>query len=335
MTDSLSRHARHSRIADEPAPGDRLAGASINADVILEPGGTDPRASWMPAPAPAATPVVTASGITGTGRLLPAAPARQLVALPVAGTVWSGPAPSRGAGALPRVRGDHLLILLQAGALTISFPRGAALLTGMRLVFVPAGTGFALRSLAEASGWLLLIPPQVAPGFPDMFREGRPEAGDLGPLCAHVEALAQGAASTGHLDALRDILLRMRPEDMRNPPDVMKLVAAGQLCTRFLSRLEAQPDTAGAIADHARALGCSLTELDRACLISRGRSALELIYRLRLDRAAELLRSTSWAPPRIAEDLGFASPAHFIRIFSAATGMSPDVFRRRHGASRG
>lgn len=335
MTDSLSRHALHSGTAEGSAPADRLAGASINADVILEPGWPDPRLPWIAAPVHAAVPVTPITGASGSGRQLPGAPVRQLVALSLSRAVWSGPVGSRGGGAVPRVRGDHLLILLRTGALAISFPKGATLLTGMRLAFVPAGTAFAMRSLAEASGGLLLIPPQVARGFPNAFREGRPEAGDLAPLCAHVESLAQGDPGPHHMDAVRDILLRMTLRQAAHPPDIMTLAAARLLSTRFLIRLEARPDTAGAIADHARALGCSLTELDRACQTSRGRSALELVYRLRLDRAAELLRTTALPAPRIAEDLGFASPAHFIRIFSAATGSSPDMFRRRHGPSGG
>lgn len=335
MTDSLSRHNLHCGTAKVSVSAERLTGASINADVILEPGWLDPRLSWIATPAPATVPVAPISGASGAGRQLPAAPARQLVALPLSGAVWCGPAASRGGGAGPRVRGDHLLILLREGALTISFPKGAALFHGVRLIFVPAGTGFAMRSLAEARGRLLLIPPQMARGFPDTFCEGRPEAGDLDPLCAHVDRLAQGVASPDHLEAMREILLRMTLRQAAHPPDVRKLAAARLLCTRFLTRLEVQPDSTGTIADLARDLGCSLTELDRACQISRGRSALELVYRLRLDRAAELLRTTSVPAPRIAEDLGFASLGHFIRVFSAATGTSPDVFRRRHGPGGG
>lgn len=262
-------------------------------------------------------------------------PVRQLVALPLADAVWGGPARARTGGDQPRVRGDHLLIVMNTGAATICFPKGATLMTGMRMAFVPSGTGFAMRSLSGASGFLLLIPPQMAVGFPDGFREGRPEVGDVDLLCAHVDALLQGAAAPAHLAAMGEILRRISQPGTAAALDIRRLAAARQLSARFLTLLETHPDTAGAIADHARTLGCSLTELDRACLLSQGRSALELVYRLRLDRAAELLRSGTLPLPKIAEDLGFASPAHFIRIFSAATGIPPDLFRRRHGPGDG
>jgi transcriptional regulator GlxA family with amidase domain len=56
------------------------------------------------------------------------------------------------------------------------------------------------------------------------------------------------------------------------------------------------------------------------------------IQNARLDRACELLESSSWrnAPmTRIATHCGFADPAHFSRAFHAKHGTHPTAWRRK------
>ena len=81
------------------------------------------------------------------------------------------------------------------------------------------------------------------------------------------------------------------------------------------------------IAELARRLGHSLAHLDRACLQSRGRSALQLLYDLRLERAARALRGSDIPICDIAQELGYAGLGHFMRSFAAATGRSPEAYR--------
>ncbi|WP_256445663.1 helix-turn-helix domain-containing protein [Paracoccus everestensis] len=67
--------------------------------------------------------------------------------------------------------------------------------------------------------------------------------------------------------------------------------------------------------------------LDQACMVARGKRAVEVIHDLKLERAAALLRGTNRPTLHIAADLGYSSHGHFIRAFVAATGRTPDRFR--------
>lgn len=314
MTDSLGRHSASDRI-----PADRLVGASVNADAILEPAWPDPRDGTMllGSPPPERAPPANV--------MLPAAPARALHVLPLTGLHWGAATP--GKDATPRVRGDHALIHLRAGGLGIGFPGGAGELIGDRLVFVPAGTAFSLRGGTNAQGWLLLIPPALGAGFPDGFRCGQPEAADNALLPALDAANPEPRPMP--LAPLRAVLDRLRPlppATMQPAPD---LIRARALAARFLDLLERDLSQDRTMADYARSLGCNLAQLDQACRDSRGRPALDLLYRLLVDRAAALLRGTELPSAQIAMDLGFSSLGHFTRIFGAATGTAPDHFRAR------
>jgi len=60
---------------------------------------------------------------------------------------------------------------------------------------------------------------------------------------------------------------------------------------------------------------------------SRGKTVFEELKRLRVDRARYLLLCTDLSVTRIAEQTGFASLAHFSRVFREATGKGPRNLR--------
>ena len=59
-----------------------------------------------------------------------------------------------------------------------------------------------------------------------------------------------------------------------------------------------------------------------------------LIQRRRLQEAAELLRTGEEGAAEVGAMLGYADQAHFIRDFSAVTGMTPGRFAAGHGGDR-
>lgn len=61
-----------------------------------------------------------------------------------------------------------------------------------------------------------------------------------------------------------------------------------------------------------------------------GQSPTEYINALRLDRAAELLRTTSRSVMKVALACGFGGVSYFHRRFRRRFGCSPGEFRRRH-----
>lgn len=80
----------------------------------------------------------------------------------------------------------------------------------------------------------------------------------------------------------------------------------------------------------AKQLGVSQNTLLNACRRELGLSAVELIVRIKLDKARELLRTTDHKLLSIALACGFRSLSHFVHIFRKATGDTPDAWRRKH-----
>jgi AraC-like DNA-binding protein len=78
----------------------------------------------------------------------------------------------------------------------------------------------------------------------------------------------------------------------------------------------------------AREAGVSVGQLSRLFKRALGCSIPEFRNRLRIDRAAELLRSSDKAITTIALECGFTNLTHFHRVFVRSRGRSPSVFRR-------
>lgn len=88
-------------------------------------------------------------------------------------------------------------------------------------------------------------------------------------------------------------------------------------------------------------LKLSLLDVAEQCYISNwhlskllnqytGKGFFEIINRIRLDKAKELLRTTTYKIQDISEMVGFQDVTHFSRIFKSYEGISPKEFRS-HG----
>lgn len=104
--------------------------------------------------------------------------------------------------------------------------------------------------------------------------------------------------------------------------------ATRRLVARYSDLLEREFRTGMNVADLAAALGVTPTHLTRCCKVTCGRPASALLHDRVLFEARRLLKETDMPVARIAESLGFASPAYFTRAFSNVTGASPTAFRR-------
>lgn len=310
-------------------PVEPLAGASVLSSVIA-----------LDQPVAAAVPVSSAvtpgSSRHGTPYV---APGDGLRLIPLSSFHWGGALRGRNMPPAPRVRGDHVLILLKSGALQIEFPRNRHLLVPGRVAFIPAGTAFALNPGAELQGRALLLAPMHARGLPMSlppgFRTGTLAAEDAPLIEPAMQALgaaqprtcAGQAATASQMTLIAVALSRLDERAGIHGPRQSGILEARPLTERFLELAQAELSQNQTMADLARKLGHSLAHLDRACLQSRGRSALQLLYDLRLERAAQALRGSDMPTCDIAQELGYAGLGHFIRSFAAATGRSPEAYR--------
>lgn len=83
--------------------------------------------------------------------------------------------------------------------------------------------------------------------------------------------------------------------------------------------------------DVAAAVGLSPSELSRRLRAATGHTFTELLNRIRIDRAAVLLRTTETSLVDIALGVGFSDQSWFTKVFRRHTGRTPGDYRRQHG----
>ena len=325
----------------------RLRDAGVNLGAILEPSERDPReAVDLPESLRLTPPAATALRPLRHDFVPVPPPGDGLRVMPLAAFHWGGR--ERGIGALPqpRLRGDHVLLHLQEGVLQIDFPRQQSRHIGETLAFVPSGTAFSMRPDAQLRGQVLLIPHRLTAGMqmplPQEFRSGIPQDADRQMLGPAFRALAGGTpkdkpariAMLCQFELISFALGRLTRHLPGVADTVGSLIHSRPLTERFLT-LAAQNLASGrTMSELAAMLGCSLATLDNACRQTRGRSALQLTYELRMERAVTALRATRTPITQIAQELGYTSVGHFMRAFADATGRTPEAFRAVSGTWR-
>ncbi|MFV0490569.1 MAG: AraC family transcriptional regulator [Pseudorhodobacter sp.] len=136
---------------------------------------------------------------------------------------------------------------------------------------------------------------------------------------------AHERAAQHHLGLLSVWLERqVAKSDDRRRPD-----AAHRLVARYSSLLERDFRSGMGVADFASALGVTPTHLTRCCKQASGRPASALLHDRLIFEARQMLVETRLPVGRIADVLGFNSPAYFTRAFQQKTGKSPSAFRKQ------
>lgn len=107
--------------------------------------------------------------------------------------------------------------------------------------------------------------------------------------------------------------------------------ATATLLAGIESYLENHLDRPLTLEDVARALDRSEEHLARLFRAHRRVTIFQKLRRLRIKRAQYLLLCSDLPVRRVAEQTGFATPAHFGRAFKAETGQSPSAYRARSG----
>lgn len=110
--------------------------------------------------------------------------------------------------------------------------------------------------------------------------------------------------------------------------------SAAPLVARFERLLEENFRRRWTVADYARALAVTPTHLTRVLRAAIGTNASDAIRERAIREARRYLAYTNLPISHITFELGWDDPAHFSRVFSAATGTSPKAFRARLQARR-
>jgi AraC-like DNA-binding protein len=80
--------------------------------------------------------------------------------------------------------------------------------------------------------------------------------------------------------------------------------------------------------DLAKRVGVSSSRLRSLCRTAQGESPSAMIWRLKVEHATQLIRSTGLTLGEIADDCGFANPFHLSRAVRRHTGYSPRRLRQ-------
>lgn len=248
--------------------------------------------------------------------------------LPLAGFGWSGP---RG---LPRTRGDHVLVWMTEGAASLRLPRGEG--PAPALLFLPAGTAFALHPAPGAEGTVLLVGRDLAARartqLPSSSVDATPDIAEAEALHAALSTLAAEArredplARPAQEEALGRVALHLARIAAR---DATERPRQDPLVQRFLALATREIPAGRTLEELAAALGCTAADLDQACRARRGRPALDLFAEVNLGRAVDLLATTERPLTEIAHGCGFATAAQLGRAVLAATGSTPEALRPR------
>jgi len=120
------------------------------------------------------------------------------------------------------------------------------------------------------------------------------------------------------------VFLCRQYSNVRTPPG-LALMRVGEVVS-LIERDFARPLT---LEQLARTAHLSKNQLLRVFREATGRTPVQFLLRVRLDRAARLLRDSAMNVTQVASAVGFADPNYFSRRFREAMGVSPTAYRRR------
>lgn len=98
---------------------------------------------------------------------------------------------------------------------------------------------------------------------------------------------------------------------------------------KVLAEMEVRIERPATARELSRLAGISLRQLQRVFVLAVGESLARCYLRIRLTKAAELLRSSSMPIVEVGVACGFQSSGHFARCFKAQFGHSPRLERKR------
>jgi len=205
------------------------------------------------------------------------------------------------------------------------------------LLIVPPGVPHHGFSRTQRIGLLSLHVEPTLAGGQDVFQIVQPPTSQTVPCGSQLERYLLGAWEEFARDRIDDSLVflkswgRMATLEMLRHDDAMGLLdhsVEDPLIVEMLRELSqriTEPTTLNELADWS---GFSPQHLNRVFRQSLGLTPLQHLARLRIDKAAGLLREGRLTVQAIAEQCGFNDPYYFSRAFKQHVGQSPADYRQ-------
>lgn len=133
------------------------------------------------------------------------------------------------------------------------------------------------------------------------------------------------AAKSLHIMIIDEAMAAEVPQ----PGIPLALATSDALVRRALLAMQQSIDAPLPITRLAARLGVGRRKLERHFREALGLTPSEADRVIRVEQAKHLLRTTDRSATRVAADTGFCDLPHMIRVFRAAEGVTPDMFRRK------
>lgn len=243
------------------------------------------------------------------------------------------------------------LLYLFHGEGTLAVDGGEQELRPRVLVIVPCGCVHAFRFRPGTEGWVL----SIADSLVDDRRLAALEVGGIArgaevirlPLedspaqdrllaSLLAEIAARHDAAPGHLSTsvmamiglVLSLALELADADIVHEGEILDRRIS--LVRRFNRLVEANLRDQWSIARYAHELGTTAPTLTRACREMTGMAPGQMVLERRLREAKRALSFTDASVSLISDELGFADPAYFARVFRRHTGKTASAYRREH-----
>jgi AraC family transcriptional regulator, transcriptional activator of pobA len=234
----------------------------------------------------------------------------------------------------------HQLLLLQKGHGVADLEGERVALSPMSLVNVPPGDVHAFSFEPGTQGYVVTLADEMLEtmlvgvgdvrrslGHSFVARADRQIAAVMAQVWSEFSGLAEARALV--LRGLSATLLGLAARISSDGGEALGGGGESAQMRRFEALVEAHYLEHWRVADYAKALGMSPTHLSRIARATTGEPASSLIDARVVREARRNLAYTTLGVATIAYALGFADPAHFSRVFSRTTGLSPRAFRQQ------
>lgn len=192
----------------------------------------------------------------------------------------------------------------------------------LEIALVPTESGLSLKLLSASDAFERLLKKR------EPYFTGADLTGSLYQMIVSLQKSLYGKADNLECEFQTGLFLL----ELANQYSRRK-VPAGELVyvKRALVFLQESFDREIAVADVARAAGTSKAHLQRLFKTETGRSIVDHILTLRIDKAKYLLETSTLPIIDVAIEVGFNSRQHFSQTFSRIVGCPPAVYRKRKG----
>jgi AraC-like DNA-binding protein/quercetin dioxygenase-like cupin family protein len=235
-----------------------------------------------------------------------------------------------------RVPPIHEFLYVLSGSGIFEFPDHAAPLRKGDLLVLPAQSSYRYRTSKE--GWRIMWFHLLNRGKWLMLDKPEPHIREAivgEELCHVMEGLLK--------ESIRDDVESSRLLTLYSEQIALYLsreIAASdsahdrrmrQLLHDLWNSVNAQLRLEWNIASMAAKLNMSQAHFHRVCLRYSGCAPKQMLFRLRMQRAEELLVRYDYPLKNIAEELGYGTPFAFSNAFKRYEGVSPEYYRKQRG----